>query len=70
MPFFQRLSYFTDLQGSQTYSRCVCNDYILSYFTDLQGSQTSLLLLLRTRLLSYFTDLQGSQTGRINNYSE
>ena len=38
--FFHGLSYFTDLQGSQTrrgYSR-FRNE--LSYFTDLQGSQT------------------------------
>ena len=34
------LSYFTDLQGSQTKAPKVCWMSTLSYFTDLQGSQT------------------------------
>ena len=35
-----RLSYFTDLQGSQTYMNSYMLLSLLSYFTDLQGSQT------------------------------
>ena len=35
------LSYFTDLQGSQTYEKIWSGEIKLSYFTDLQGSQTS-----------------------------
>ena len=34
------LSYFTDLQGSQTGISTRTMRYKLSYFTDLQGSQT------------------------------
>ena len=34
------LSYFTDLQGSQTTATICSANYLLSYFTDLQGSQT------------------------------
>ena len=34
------LSYFTDLQGSQTPTVASDTDSLLSYFTDLQGSQT------------------------------
>ena len=34
------LSYFTDLQGSQTDSTSIYARSLLSYFTDLQGSQT------------------------------
>ena len=34
------LSYFTDLQGSQTLLHYQMHRYQLSYFTDLQGSQT------------------------------
>ena len=36
------LSYFTDLQGSQTHSHSHPSEVLLSYFTDLQGSQTFL----------------------------
>ena len=39
------LSYFTDLQGSQTVSSGMINVFELSYFTDLQGSQTDYLQL-------------------------
>ena len=56
------LSYFTDLQGSQTNSDGSRVDKGLSYFTDLQGSQTFQLLWFLFLKLSYFTDLQGSQT--------
>ena len=35
------LSYFTDLQGSQTIRYILLSQMKLSYFTDLQGSQTS-----------------------------
>ena len=56
------LSYFTDLQGSQTISRFYPIMYLLSYFTDLQGSQTNQTTHLQLYTLSYFTDLQGSQT--------
>ena len=35
------LSYFIDLQGSQTRQSFSCALYRLSYFIDLQGSQTS-----------------------------
>ena len=56
------LSYFTDLQGSQTLLRNRKLTYSLSYFTDLQGSQTRVISLLNPVRLSYFTDLQGSQT--------
>ena len=34
------LSYFTDLQGSQTNKMHAIMSNMLSYFTDLQGSQT------------------------------
>ena len=34
------LSYFTDLQGSQTDAEHLDGISALSYFTDLQGSQT------------------------------
>ena len=34
------LSYFTDLQGSQTQEELAKQLGLLSYFTDLQGSQT------------------------------
>ena len=34
------LSYFTDLQGSQTSANAYRTSPRLSYFTDLQGSQT------------------------------
>ena len=34
------LSYFTDLQGSQTKEVKMSYKHPLSYFTDLQGSQT------------------------------
>ena len=37
------LSYFTDLQGSQTVNDYHSCGYPLSYFTDLQGSQTMAL---------------------------
>ena len=37
------LSYFTDLQGSQTVIPNRFLIFMLSYFTDLQGSQTRLL---------------------------
>ena len=33
-------SYFTDLQGSQTFKRTKYKEHMFSYFTDLQGSQT------------------------------
>ena len=36
------LSYFTDLQGSQTPMILILSSSLLSYFTDLQGSQTGL----------------------------
>ena len=39
------LSYFTDLQGSQTICPAVPRVCSLSYFTDLQGSQTPSRLL-------------------------
>ena len=56
------LSYFTDLQGSQTEEVAseICDQ--LSYFTDLQGSQTIKRKNRCWSMLSYFTDLQGSQT--------
>ena len=38
------LSYFTDLQGSQTPIPGWCGFWELSYFTDLQGSQTLQLI--------------------------
>ena len=38
------LSYFTDLQGSQTTLQDVKLGLKLSYFTDLQGSQTLLYM--------------------------
>ena len=38
---FSGLSYFTDLQGSQTAEIVTRQSIELSYFTDLQGSQTS-----------------------------
>ena len=57
-----RLSYFTDLQGSQTGNVIKNKSIKLSYFTDLQGSQTSKHHFSIGLLLSYFTDLQGSQT--------
>ena len=37
-----KLSYFTDLQGSQTFDDLSRQTPQLSYFTDLQGSQTLL----------------------------
>ena len=40
MLYFYMLSYFTDLQGSQTSFFAVDVKAWLSYFTDLQGSQT------------------------------
>ena len=40
------LSYFTDLQGSQTASGLADKISSLSYFTDLQGSQTCTQRLL------------------------
>ena len=39
-PISISLSYFTDLQGSQTFGIVIVPGYELSYFTDLQGSQT------------------------------
>ena len=57
-----RLSYFTDLQGSQTSPFSLLDEIMLSYFTDLQGSQTHLRIENYMLKLSYFTDLQGSQT--------
>ena len=56
------LSYFTDLQGSQTSTALRITSQQLSYFTDLQGSQTGNAESSLRTLLSYFTDLQGSQT--------
>ena len=56
------LSYFTDLQGSQTSLLFGIQKCWLSYFTDLQGSQTPLIRPSVSAELSYFTDLQGSQT--------
>ena len=56
------LSYFTDLQGSQTSANRCCFIVKLSYFTDLQGSQTNYYRIYWKSMLSYFTDLQGSQT--------
>ena len=41
MSFLIPLSYFTDLQGSQTTWITNRNKRWLSYFTDLQGSQTA-----------------------------
>ena len=40
------LSYFTDLQGSQTFRASAWHCSLLSYFTDLQGSQTDLAEVL------------------------
>ena len=57
-----RLSYFIDLQGSQTRFARLPTTRLLSYFIDLQGSQTHSLTFKRISLLSYFIDLQGSQT--------
>ena len=45
--FLKLLSYFTDLQGSQTAILYDIYSYMLSYFTDLQGSQTSNSLMER-----------------------
>ena len=56
------LSYFTDLQGSQTLASDISQKFLLSYFTDLQGSQTGENGNNSFVVLSYFTDLQGSQT--------
>ena len=56
------LSYFTDLQGSQTILPPCRTKTRLSYFTDLQGSQTKMGVDEENTSLSYFTDLQGSQT--------
>ena len=39
------LSYFTDLQGSQTSVLSTLWTFSLSYFTDLQGSQTILVTM-------------------------
>ena len=60
------LSYFTDLQGSQTRIIIRSRNFKLSYFTDLQGSQTLESFIRAERSLSYFTDLQGSQTLVLN----
>ena len=60
------LSYFTDLQGSQTRSSSRCFTASLSYFTDLQGSQTVDASTGSLISLSYFTDLQGSQTSNFS----
>ena len=64
------LSYFTDLQGSQTQIFHINYFGVLSYFTDLQGSQTNYGNHFICYKLSYFTDLQGSQTNNTKTIAE